>query len=427
MLFKITVLSVASQINGHRNSADLAFWGRSNVAIGFDNPQLYDLVIEDDEDQLASSMMEPGETGQLVHKDLTIGNYTITKGTRIDFVSGSLLSDQHGNEFIVMFPYAFDPTRPADGGTPLIPDRTAVLIVPVPREGIFAPFDLTNTFNFVGEFSVNADRPSITLPPYVPTTGGGGDTGGGTGGDGSGDGTGGGDTGGGGDDPGGGTGGDDGSGDGPICFAAGTLILTADGPRPVETLRAGDLVLTRDAGLQPILWAGGRHLGAAELDLAPNHRPIRIKAGALGPSQPARALVVSPQHRILMRSHIVRRMFDADEVLAPARLLVGLPGITVLRPPQGVAYHHLLLPGHHVIASEGAWTESLLPGPMALRALGPAARAAVLALVRPGSIAPARPVPPGRAIRSLVERLAKNPRRRVVEDDPQPAPAMAEA
>ncbi|HCE71257.1 MAG TPA: type I secretion protein, partial [Ruegeria sp.] len=34
-----------------------------------------------------------------------------------------------------------------------------------------------------------------------------------------------------------------------ICFTPGTLIATAHGPRAIETLRPGDLIVTRDHGL----------------------------------------------------------------------------------------------------------------------------------------------------------------------------------
>lgn len=40
-----------------------------------------------------------------------------------------------------------------------------------------------------------------------------------------------------------------------ICFVAGTMIRTPDGDRPIEDIRAGDLVLTR-AGYKPVLEAG---------------------------------------------------------------------------------------------------------------------------------------------------------------------------
>lgn len=42
----------------------------------------------------------------------------------------------------------------------------------------------------------------------------------------------------------------------PVCFAAGSIIETASGPALVEKLTAGDLVMTLDNGLQPVLWMG---------------------------------------------------------------------------------------------------------------------------------------------------------------------------
>ncbi|MEZ5716615.1 MAG: Hint domain-containing protein [Paracoccaceae bacterium] len=74
-----------------------------------------------------------------------------------------------------------------------------------------------------------------------------------------------------------------------ICFARGTLIETPAGPQAIETLKAGDLVNTLDAGPQTIRWIGG-HSSAA---IGPN-APIRIKAGTLGN---VRDLWVSQNHR----------------------------------------------------------------------------------------------------------------------------------
>ncbi|MGD1883296.1 MAG: Hint domain-containing protein [Paracoccaceae bacterium] len=37
-------------------------------------------------------------------------------------------------------------------------------------------------------------------------------------------------------------------------FLRGTLISTATGPRSVETLRSGDLIQTRENGLEPPLF-----------------------------------------------------------------------------------------------------------------------------------------------------------------------------
>lgn len=67
-----------------------------------------------------------------------------------------------------------------------------------------------------------------------------------------------------------------------FCFLSGTLIATPDGEVPVETLRAGDLVLTRDHGAQPLVWTSHSAVSREVLDRAPNLRAIRIEAGALG-------------------------------------------------------------------------------------------------------------------------------------------------
>ena len=138
------------------------------------------------------------------------------------------------------------------------------------------------------------------------------------------------------------------------CFVAGTLIATPAGERAVETLRAGDLVLTRDDGAQPLRWIGSRTI-AATGDFAPVH----IHAGALGDH---RALSVSPQHRVLIDGPLAELLFGEAEVLVAALDLVD--GANVTRREGGeVTYVHLLFDRHQVIRSEGLETESFLPGP----------------------------------------------------------------
>ncbi|WP_255440507.1 Hint domain-containing protein [Paracoccus sp. MC1854] len=199
------------------------------------------------------------------------------------------------------------------------------------------------------------------------------------------------------------------------CFATGTLIETAEGPRPVHRLRVGDLIRTRDHGLQPLRWLGGRRLSAASLVANPGLNPIRIAAGALGPGMPLRDLIVSPQHRILVRSTIAERMTGSTEVLIAAVHLVGHPGIDCVPAQDGIGYWHLMFDRHEIVFAEGAEAESLYLGPMAVASMTDAALRELRALF-PDLVAPrhddpppmARPVMRGKPVARLIERQVRN-------------------
>ncbi|WP_341862043.1 Hint domain-containing protein [Gymnodinialimonas sp. 57CJ19] len=206
-----------------------------------------------------------------------------------------------------------------------------------------------------------------------------------------------------------------------VCFAAGTMIGTGSGQVPVECLKVGDYVSTLDHGQQPIRWIGSRSLDLEDLTAKPKLRPVRIAAGALGAGTPTRDLIVSPQHRILVRSAIAKRMFDTADVLVPAIKLVGIDGITVIEDATGVTYFHVLLDRHELLLSEGAATESLYLGPQALAGLPPEASEEILYLFpqladRKYRPEPARLIPDkGQQMKSLAQRHGKNRKALVAE------------
>ncbi len=146
-----------------------------------------------------------------------------------------------------------------------------------------------------------------------------------------------------------------------VCFVQGACILTPAGERPVETLQSGDLVLTYDNGQMPIMWRQTSELHFSQLGTSERRQPIRIQSGALAPGVPARDLLVSPQHRILICSDIVEELFGVPEILVPAAKLLGMPGINRRQNATRVTYHHLYLGNHQLIWANGALTESLLP------------------------------------------------------------------
>ena len=207
-------------------------------------------------------------------------------------------------------------------------------------------------------------------------------------------------------------------GGGVPCFAGGTPIKTLRGEMPVERLRVGDLVLSFDDGYRPIRWIGSRRLSPGDLAMSPQLRPVRIRAGALGAGLPEVDLIVSPQHRVLVRAAVARRMFGEAEVLVAAKHLLALDGIEVAADLAGVTYWHILFDAHQLVFSSGAVTESLFTGPEALKSVGPAAREEIFTLfpelASGGTPVPVRLLVPGRLARRFAERVSRN--RKVLVD-----------
>jgi len=139
---------------------------------------------------------------------------------------------------------------------------------------------------------------------------------------------------------------------GLACFVAGTLLATPDGPRPVEQIDVGDLVMTRDGGPQPVRWTGGRTVPANGALC-----PVLFRAGAFGAT---RDVLVSPQHRVLVTGWQAEVHFGEAEVLVPAKALIDDCNVRYA-PRQAVTYHHIMFDGHQIVESAGFWSESYYP------------------------------------------------------------------
>ncbi|MFG5384708.1 Hint domain-containing protein [Yoonia sp. R2-816] len=165
-----------------------------------------------------------------------------------------------------------------------------------------------------------------------------------------------------------------------VCFCDGTLIATAEGDMLVDDLVPGQLINTADDGLAPIVWIYSRGLSADDMIANQALRPIVIAKGALGNGLPQRELRVSQQHRMLVCGKIAERMFDANEVLVPAKALTEIDGIDVAMEPSALTYFHLAVLKHSILFANGAPTESFFPGKQALGALSEGARNEFLTL-----------------------------------------------
>lgn len=168
----------------------------------------------------------------------------------------------------------------------------------------------------------------------------------------------------------------------PACFTPGAQVRTERGEVPVEQLREGEMVWTLDHGAQPLRMVACRHL---DFPAGPHpHKPILIPAGTIGRGG---RLVVSPQHRLLLRCD--RR----GEVLVPAKSMLALRGVRVMRGKQAIQYLHLVFDRHEIIMVDSVLTESLHSGPMALRGLPLAAQQRFRRIFGPpGANTAARPI-----------------------------------
>ena len=304
---------------------------------GLDGATVSRVVIEDDDDRL--QYLRPGnssydaEDKQTLTSDVRFGNDPdpLPAGTQISVQNATLITDSQGNQFYIFF----TSISGGVGNAPqIVGGHHSIFVLPIPSKDeigmeTWPEFDPSETFTGSSGRQFTTNFQSLPLDPNGIVD-------------------------------------DSNTGD-PPCFTPGTLIETADGDKPVELLQPGDLVRTRDHGLQPVRWIGSTHLDAHRLDLQPNLRPITIGAGAIGCGMPAQALTVSPQHRILIRSRITQRMFDQPEVLVAAKHLLGMVSIHTGNPPAGVTYIHIMFDRHEVIRSNGAWTESFYVGPQALK------------------------------------------------------------
>lgn len=157
-----------------------------------------------------------------------------------------------------------------------------------------------------------------------------------------------------------------------ICFTSGTRIATSTGLKAIEDLKIGDLVVTRDHGLQPVRWIEGRKVPATD-----RFAPVRIRKGVLAGQE--RDLLVSPQHRVLFQGYRAELLFGESEILASAKHLVD--GMDVTRNTGSyVTYIHMLFDQHEIIYAEGAATESFHPGDIGFDAVGEEARQELFAI-----------------------------------------------
>lgn len=170
------------------------------------------------------------------------------------------------------------------------------------------------------------------------------------------------------------------------ALGAGAMVATVEGELPVEWLRAGDRVLTRDSGYQPLV-AVAR---VADVAPAPLAAPFRLPADAFGPHRPQRPLLIAPSQRVLVAAPELQLWFGDSEMFARGDHLAGAYGLAPGVPETAPRMYALLCAAHEVILVDGLWLETALPTPGLLAAFDPGACANLTPALARDHAAPAR-------------------------------------
>jgi hypothetical protein len=136
-------------------------------------------------------------------------------------------------------------------------------------------------------------------------------------------------------------------------LAAGTQVMTIEGPVAVEDITPGDVLVTTGStgnGMRGVVLNTRHHFMVSRHVSAEHARPVKIRAGALGPDVPERDLRLSPTHEI-----------NLDGSWYPAKLLVN--GTTIVHEifSGPMVYHQIELERPDIILAENTPVASAQP------------------------------------------------------------------
>jgi Hint domain-containing protein len=99
----------------------------------------------------------------------------------------------------------------------------------------------------------------------------------------------------------------------PVGLLAGTIVLSRQGERPVEQIRAGDQLITRSNGFSNVTSVQEIHLQLPA---------VQISAGSLGDTRPDCDLIVAGSQRLLIRDWRAKALSGQSAALIEAARLI---------------------------------------------------------------------------------------------------------
>ncbi|NVN28711.1 Hint domain-containing protein [Asaia siamensis] len=137
------------------------------------------------------------------------------------------------------------------------------------------------------------------------------------------------------------------------CFLAGSMILTESGPKKVENISIGDMVVTFNGNMnltRKVVWIGRKEIivdKSLKDDIS--GYPVRIKKSAFAEDSPCDDLLVTAEHCVFV-----------DNCFVPIRMLVNGDSIFYDKSIKNFTCYHFELEQHCVVSANNLLTESLL-------------------------------------------------------------------
>ncbi len=157
------------------------------------------------------------------------------------------------------------------------------------------------------------------------------------------------------------------------CLGTGRTVATPRGETPIERLRPGDQVITRDNGIQTVRWIKVRRFGRRMFRVNPHLLPILIEKGALGEGLPERAMLVSPNQRLLAPADKTAIHVPGNDAMVAAKHLLDNDTIRQVNI-MGMTYVQVMFDKTEAVLSNGVWTETFHPHDREIGARGNAQR-----------------------------------------------------
>ncbi|MEM8656027.1 MAG: Hint domain-containing protein [Pseudomonadota bacterium] len=131
---------------------------------------------------------------------------------------------------------------------------------------------------------------------------------------------------------------------------AGTRVATSMGWRAVEALAAGDMVLTFDAGVQPLVEVRREMFWTADAPVPVAYESVFVPAGTLGNSDDLELL---PDQGVLVESDAACDAYGDPFAVVSAKSLEGYRGIRRVAPRTQIEVVTLVFADEQVVYAEG--------------------------------------------------------------------------